>query len=98
MPSPITPIGPGGEERGRPERPKDPFPSQFAEMLRDALSQVDQKQKAAAEKIKQFATGEVQDLHEVMLAVQEAGLSLQLTLQVRNKIVEAYQEISRMQI
>lgn len=98
MPSPITPIGPGGTAGSEESKRKDPFPSQFAEMLKEAISQVDQKQKVAAEKIKQFATGEVQDLHEVMIAVQEAGLSLQLTLQVRNKIVEAYQEISRMQI
>ena len=43
-------------------------------------------------------TGKPVDLHQVMIAAEQAGLALQLTVQVRNKIIEAYQEISRMQV
>ena len=46
----------------------------------------------------QLVTGEVQDIHEVMIASQKASISLQLTVQVRNKVVEAYQEVMRMQL
>ncbi|MGB3261796.1 flagellar hook-basal body complex protein FliE, partial [Paenisporosarcina sp.] len=46
----------------------------------------------------QLVTGEVKDIHEVMIASQKASLSLQLTVQVRNKVVEAYQEVMRMQL
>ncbi|PKM79132.1 MAG: flagellar hook-basal body complex protein FliE, partial [Firmicutes bacterium HGW-Firmicutes-13] len=42
--------------------------------------------------------GEVDDLHQVIIAVEEAKLSMQFMVQVRNKIIEAYQEIARMQI
>ncbi len=43
-------------------------------------------------------TGETQDLHTTMIAVQKADLSFQMMMQVRNKIVQAYQEIMRMQV
>jgi flagellar hook-basal body complex protein FliE len=43
-------------------------------------------------------TGESQDLHTTVIAMQKADLSFQLMMQVRNKIVEAYQEIMRMQM
>lgn len=45
-----------------------------------------------------FISGEVEDLHAVMIATEEARLSLDLALQVRNKIVEAYKEINNMQL
>ena len=46
----------------------------------------------------QLAAGEPVELHDVMIAMEEADLSLRLALQVRNKLVEAYQEIQRMQV
>lgn len=70
----------------------------FAQMLVDAVNQVNQKQHAADEISRQFAAGEIDDLHQVMIAVEEAKLSMQFLVQVRNKMIEAYQEISRMQI
>ena len=52
-----------------------------------------------AEQLQQaFATGQVEDINEVILAVQKADLALNLALELRNKMVEAYQEISRMQV
>lgn len=68
----------------------------FASFLNDALNQVNQDQLNSEALNKALATGEVQDLHQVMIASQQSMLSLQLTIQIRNKVVEAYQEIMRM--
>lgn len=78
---------------------KDTLPvkgESFASFLSDALNQVNQDQLTSEAFNKALATGEVQDLHQVMIASQQSMLSLQLTIQVRNKVVEAYQEIMRM--
>lgn len=70
----------------------------FAAMLRDALADVNNLQLDAEEAARQLAAGEAGDLHQVMLAAEKANLSLQLTVQIRNKLLEAYQEIMRMQV
>lgn len=70
----------------------------FGQVLREKLQEVNQLQLQADELTKQFVAGGEVDLHDVMLATEQANLALQLTVQIRNKIVEAYQEISRMQI
>ncbi len=68
----------------------------FSNYLNDALNKVNQDQLNSEAMNKALATGEVQDLHQVMIASQQSMLSLQLTVQIRNKVVEAYQEIMRM--
>ena len=70
----------------------------FGEMLKQQLQGVNQAQKESDLLTSQLATGEVMNIHEVMVASEKASLSLQLTTQVRNKAVEAYQEIMRMQV
>jgi len=70
----------------------------FKELLEKSLGEVNELQHVAEEKIRKFATGEVTDLREVMVAAEEANLAFQFTLEIRNKIVEAYQEISRIQV
>lgn len=70
----------------------------FGKLLADALGALQQSQSQADLMVSALATDEPVDLHEVMLAVEQANLSTQLALQVRNKLIEAYQEISRMQI
>jgi len=69
---------------------------EFGQMLKDAVSQVDQSQAAAQAKIGDVMKGNGSDLHSAMIAVEKADLSFQMMLQVRNKIVAAYQEISHM--
>lgn len=68
----------------------------FGQVLRDAVTQIDQAQGEAQSKIGEVMQGNGGDLHTAMIAVEKADLSFQLMLQVRNKIVAAYQEISRM--
>jgi flagellar hook-basal body complex protein FliE len=70
----------------------------FGDIFKKALGEVQAAQNESEKLTSQLVTGEVQDIHEVMIASQKASLSLQLTLQVRNKVVEAYQEVMRMQL
>ncbi|WP_151735134.1 flagellar hook-basal body complex protein FliE [Paenibacillus tengchongensis] len=69
----------------------------FSAYLQDALSQVADQEQYAKEMNNKFVLGEV-NIDETMIASQQALLSLQLTTQVRNKVIEAYQEIMRTQI
>jgi flagellar hook-basal body complex protein FliE len=73
-------------------------PVSFKALLADALTQVNNLQQNADAASAKFAAGESIAIDEVMLAVQKADLALQLTQQIRNKLVDAYQEISRMQV
>ncbi|HEY3768479.1 MAG TPA: flagellar hook-basal body complex protein FliE [Candidatus Angelobacter sp.] len=68
----------------------------FGQILREAVTQIDQAQGQAQTKIGEVMQGNGGDLHTAMIAVEKADLSFQLMLQVRNKIVAAYQEVSRM--
>jgi flagellar hook-basal body complex protein FliE len=70
----------------------------FGEVLRDAISTTNELQKQSDQEIQKLMTGETQDLHATMIAVQKADLSFQMMMQVRNKLVQAYQEIMRMQV
>jgi flagellar hook-basal body complex protein FliE len=70
----------------------------FQQYLATAMDQTVQLQHAADKSSEAFLTGQTDDIHKVMIATEKAGLAFQLTMQVRNKIVEAYQEVMRMQI
>ncbi len=69
----------------------------FLETLRGAMDQVNQLQGTADAKVSSVLAGNGMDVHSAMIAVEKADLSFQLMMQVRNKIVAAYQEVSRMQ-
>lgn len=68
----------------------------FAESLGDALAGVNAAQLRAGELSAAYERGEVADIAQVMLARQEAGIAFEATLQVRNKLLSAYQDIMRM--
>jgi flagellar hook-basal body complex protein FliE len=70
----------------------------FGNILKDAISTVNDLQKQSDQEIQKFITGESQDLHTAVMAMQNADLSFQMMMQVRNKIVQAYQEIMRTQV
>ena len=70
----------------------------FGEILKDAISTVNELQKQSDQQIQKLMTGESQDLHTTVIAMQKADLSFQMMMQVRNKLVQAYQEIMRMQV
>ena len=68
----------------------------FAATLQDALGQVNETQRGADALSEGYERGEVVDVAKVMLARQEAGIAFEATLQVRNKLLSAYQDIMRM--
>jgi flagellar hook-basal body complex protein FliE len=70
----------------------------FAGLLEQAVSRVDHTQKDAQVKVDRFMKGEDQELHEVALSLQRSELTFDYFMQVRNKVVQAYQEIMRMQM
>ena len=70
----------------------------FGERLRAMIRSVNEKQAVAQEKVQDAVTGESDDLHNAMVALEEASVSFRLMLEVRNKMLEAYQEINRMNV
>lgn len=70
----------------------------FGQFLNDALQKVDNLQKEADVASVGLATGQIQDLHTAVIAMEKASLSLSLTVEVRNKVLDAYHEVMRMQI
>ncbi len=73
-------------------------PSGFFDLLSRSLEDVNETQVQADQAIKDLVSGKSKNIHETMLAVQKADLSLKTMMQVRNKVLEAYKEIMRMQV
>ncbi len=70
----------------------------FGKMLSDAIAEVNQAQVHAGDMTARFAAGEPMDVHQVMIASQEASVALNLAMQVRNKLVDAYSEIMHVNV
>jgi flagellar hook-basal body complex protein FliE len=70
----------------------------FASVLKESIDQVNNSQNEADNMTTKLINGENVDLHQVMIAQQKANITLQATLEVRNKVIEAYQEMMRMQV
>lgn len=70
----------------------------FRGVLENVIDQVEQSRANAEQLSNQFTAGGAEELHSVALSTQRAELEFELTLQVRNKVVSAYQEIMRMQV
>lgn len=92
------PLGGGPAAPGTPAAPAPAGGPAFGDVLKDSLAQVNALQQEADGAIRSLATGGTATLHDTMLALQKAELSFKLMMQVRNKIVEAYQEVLRMQV
>ena len=70
----------------------------FAETLNEAISNVNELQKASDKGMQNLATGRTDNVAEVMIAAEKADIALKLMIQVRNKIIDAYQDIMKMQV
>lgn len=70
----------------------------FGDYLKNALDSVNQLQLDSEQAGVDFAAGKTDNIHDVMIAGEKADIALQFTMQIRNKVVEAYNEIMRMQI
>jgi len=73
-------------------------PGEFQKVLTGAINQVESLGNSAAASVQKFLSGDTDELHTTILATQKAELAFQLGLQVRNKVVDAYQEIMKMQM
>ncbi len=70
----------------------------FSAVLKDAIEDIDKLQKAADEAIGKVQIDQTASIHEAIVALEKADVSFRAMMQVRNKILEAYQEIMRMQV
>ena len=74
---------------------QNPGGTEFLETLRNAVSQVNDLQSQADSQVAGLVSGDGQDVHSAMIAVEKASLAFELMVQTRNKIVSAYQEVSK---
>lgn len=70
----------------------------FGELVSRGLSEMNGQLLASQVDLQQLATGNVQNLHQIMIRLEESRLSFQLLLQVRNRLLEAYQDVMKMQV
>lgn len=70
----------------------------FSDVISNAINNVNEKQINADNSIESLIKGDDITMHEVMISMQESQLSMQLLIEVRNKMVEAYQEINKIQL
>jgi flagellar hook-basal body complex protein FliE len=70
----------------------------FNDILSGAINQVESSRSSANQSVNQFLSGEGDDLHSTILATQRAELEFQMFMQVRNKVVSAYQEVMKIQL
>lgn len=78
--------------------PVEKATEQFSDMMKSMISEVNNAQQNGDIAIEQMQTGEAEHLHDVMIALEEADVSLRMLVQIRNRAVTAYEEIMRMQI
>jgi flagellar hook-basal body complex protein FliE len=83
---PLQPLAPAGK------------PGEFQSVLEGTIQKLESVNNDAADAVQKFLTGENEELHTTVLAAQKAEIAFDLGLQVRNKVVSAYQEIMRMQM
>ena len=79
-------------------KPLETKGTSFGDFMNDAIAKVNDLQVQSSQKTQDFITGVSDDIHSVVIAGSKADLALQMTLQVRNKVMEAYKEIMNMQI
>jgi flagellar hook-basal body complex protein FliE len=76
---------------------EEPNKVTFGSLIGNLVEEVDAKGKTSASELKKVMTGEVDNLHQSMIAMQEASVAFTLMVEVRNKLMESYQQIMRMQ-
>ncbi len=91
-------FNPGQMDNLKPQIGNGGKSDDFANTLMDVLKEVNDSQLKSREMQNAFMTGQNVDIKDVMVAAEQASITMQLTMQVRNKILEAYQEIARTQV
>lgn len=70
----------------------------FSDILNQAINEVDQTEKDSITMMEKLATGEIDNVHEVFVAAQKAELTLNMAIEVKNRVIDAYKEIMRLQL
>lgn len=70
----------------------------FKDTLNNFLSDVNEMQQKADQSIQKMVSGEITDVHQVMSSVEEAGVAFNMMMEIRNKVMDAYQEIMRIRL
>ena len=95
--NPTQPIGPAG--KAAPSQPAaTPDGKSFKDVLLESLDQVNRLQQEAAQGIEKVATGETDNVAEVFSAVRKSEVAFSMLMEMRNKLVEAYQEVQQMRV
>ena len=81
-----------------PQSPVTAAEDGFASMLDGMVSRVNKQQVNADQAMAQLSSGNAKNIHDVMIAMEQADISLRMLVQVRNKAMDAYQEIMRLQV
>ncbi len=89
--------GAGAPQKGLKAQPAKGTPS-FKETLNGFMKEVNAMQNKADVSIQKMAAGEINDVHQVMNSVQEANLAFNMMMEIRNKVLDAYQEVMRMRL
>lgn len=92
---PIRPLGPGIDGA---KGPSDPDAPSFKDLLMDHLKEVNQLQQDATQSIEDLQTGRRTDVEGVLIATQQADAAFKMLLQVRNKMVDAYDELKQIRV
>ncbi len=88
-----TPSLVGGANEG-----EQPQGTSFKDVLGNFINEVNTLQHKAGESIENLATGKIEDIHEVMIAMSKAEVSFKFMIETRNKLLETYKEVMRMQM
>lgn len=91
---PVAPPAPGGVEEVGAPTPENGFATTLGRMVEE----VNRKQQVADQTVSSLLAGQNVPLHQAMIQVEEANLSFELMVQVRNKLLDSYQELMRMQV
>ncbi|MBA4389374.1 MAG: flagellar hook-basal body complex protein FliE [Syntrophus sp. (in: bacteria)] len=70
----------------------------FGDVLKDSIKKVGELEKEAGQEVEKLVKMESGDIHNTMIAIEKADLSFQMMMQIRNKIISAYEEIMRIQV
>ncbi len=91
-------LKPAGIEPKQPEDSNKVVGNSFGSVLKDAIMDINKLQTDADKAIAKVQLEDAGSIHEAMIALEKAGISFQVMMQVRTKILDAYQEIMRMQV
>lgn len=97
VPAIMNPIGAGSPLPGGPSKAPISSPTPFGDLMTDAVGQVNQLEDKAKTAVSGLMSGSGVDVHQAMIATQQASMGFELALAVRNKAIQAYQSVIGMQ-